>query len=247
MKINEIETYLSLKNIELNQDVLKEIEKQRLAAISENNDAVANHCWCLKTIYSIQNTFVTAFYEMKAGEYEAAWNNLDSADILLSGLSQNFDLGVDSDKYHLLFIANILRQYQSTFPYQYFFSRECVIKEEECSICGNKVSLRKTCGHRLGKLYMGEQCVHRVTDLEFKAIALVTEPFDKYTYVQIEGKEYDYGMVEMLLSGLENPYDKFWIETKMVKSPEYKRISRNELCPCGSGKKGNPCGRIQSR
>lgn len=33
-----------------------------------------------------------------------------------------------------------------------------------------------------------------ITDLEMKAIAIVTQPFDKYTYVNIPNKEYDYGI-----------------------------------------------------
>ena len=47
---------------------------------------------------------------------------------------------------------------------------------------------------------MGKQCQHVITDLEMKAIAIVTQPFDKYTYVNIPNKEYDYGMVKMLIS-----------------------------------------------
>lgn len=241
MKINEIENYLARKNINLSQNVYDEIEMQRTNAIKEKNEPLANYCWCLRTIFSIQRTFILAFNEMKTGKYEAAWNNLDSADILLSSLSQNFDLSVENDRYHLEFISRIIKEYQSIYPYQFFFSRECVIKSEECSICGKKVSLRKPCGHRIGKIYMGEQCTHIVTDLDFKGVALVNEPFDKYAYVKLDGKEYNYGMVEMLISELNNPYDKFWIEVQMVKKPEFKNIGRNDSCPCGSGVKYKKC------
>jgi len=241
MKISDIENYLALKNTHLNHDVFDEIEKHRYGAIEEKNEYLANYYWCLKTIYSVQRAFLLAFKEMKTCKYEAAWANLDTADIQLSGLSQNFDLGTENDRYHLVFISNIIKVYQSVFPYQYFLSRECVIKSEECSICGKPVSLRKACGHRLGKLYMGEHCLHKVTDLEFKAVAIVKDPFDKYTYVKIDGQEYDYGIVKMLLSGLNNPYDKFWIEVLMVKSPEYRNVGRNDRCPCVSGLKYKKC------
>lgn len=135
----------------------------------------------------------------------------------------------------------MIKQYQKLFPYCHFFSRECVIKEEECSICGKRISLRHPCGHRAGKLYMGELCLRKVIDMEFKALCIVTDPFDKYTYVQLPDQEYDYGMLEALMVEIDSPYDKFSIETIKVKKPEYKGIGRNDPCPCGSGEKYKRC------
>ena len=135
----------------------------------------------------------------------------------------------------------MIKQYQRLFPYCHFFSRECVIKEEECSICGKRISLRHPCGHRAGKLYMGELCLRKVIDMEFKALCIVTDPFDKYTYVQLPDQEYDYGMLEALMVEIDSPYDKFSIETIKVKKPEYKGIERNDPCPCGSGEKYKRC------
>lgn len=88
---------------------------------------------------------------------------------------------------------------------------------------------------------MGKQCQHVITDLEMKAIAIVTQPFDKYTYVNIPNKEYDYGMVKMLISEIDSPYESFWIETVKKKKPEYEKIGRNSICPCGSGLKYKRC------
>lgn len=241
MQSNEIEDYLSSFNISLEQSVYDQIQNVLDNAISDNNEEVSNYYWCLKTIFMIQKTFLKAFNDMKAERYEEAWRNLDSADIMLSGLTQNFDIKVGNDKYHLVFISRILREYQKTFPYHHFFSRECVIKSEKCSICGKRVLLRKPCGHKLGKLYMGKQCQHVITDLEMKAIAIVTKPFDKYTYVNIPNKEYDYGMVKMLISEINSPYESFWIETVKKKKPEYEKIGRNSICPCGSGLKYKRC------
>ena len=135
----------------------------------------------------------------------------------------------------------MIKQYQKLFPYCHFFSRECVIKAEECTICGKAISLRHSCGHRAGKLYMGELCLRKVVDMEFKALCIVTDPFDKYTYVQLPDQEYDYGMLEALMVEIDSPYDKFSIETVKVKKPEYKGIGRNDPCPCGSGKKYKRC------
>lgn len=241
MKNNEIEDYLSSFNISLEQSVYDQIQDALDNAISDNNEEVANYYWCLKAIFMIQKTFLMAFNEMKAEKYEEAWRNLDSADIMLSGLNQNFDIKAGNDRYHLIFISRIIKEYQKTFPYHHFFSRECVIKSEMCSICGKRILIRKRCGHKLGKLYMGQQCQHVITDLEMKAIAIVTQPFDKYTYLKIPDKEYDYGMVKMLISEINSPYESFWIETVKKKKPEFEKIGRNSICPCGSGKKYKKC------
>lgn len=241
MNNNEVESYLSSFNLSLEQSVYEQIQDKLDDAISNNDEDLANYFWCLKAIFKIQEAFLTAFNYMKSERYEEAWHNLDLADIMLSGLNQNFDIRVCNDRYHLVFISRIIKEYQKAFPYHHFFSRECVIKSEKCSICGKRVLLRKPCGHKLGKLYMGQQCQHVVTDLEMKAIAIVTQPFDKYAYLKIPDKEYNYGMVEMLISEINNPYEDFRIETVKKKKPEYEKIGRNTICPCGSGKKYKKC------
>lgn len=240
-RIIDVEEYLQKKYSSMDECVLDEIELHRKNAIQELNEKQANYCWCLKNIYNVQKTFISAFCAMKSGEYERGWRDLDSTDILLSGLIQNMEIDVDNDKYGLLFISNIIKEYQKLYPYRWFLSRESVIKSERCSICGQLVSIRNPCGHKLGKLYMGEQCLYEVLDFEFKGISLVREPFDKYTYIKVEGKEYNYEMIEVLMSMLSNPYDKFWVETVEIKKTKYENIQRNEKCPCGSGKKYKKC------
>lgn len=243
MTIEEIERYLSLKNTCLNHDVYEEIEKLRLSAIDSLNEEKANYYWCLKQIYTIQNEFVSSIHNMKNKKYEEAWLALDRADIDLGILAENFDVRKDNDKYHLVFIGEIIKEYQKLFPYRYFLSRENIIKAEKCSICGKPSSLRKSCGHKVGKLYMGELCIRIVTDMEFVGASVVTDPFDKYGFIKIDGQEYNYGMIDEFIAQIKNPYDKFTIKTFKVKNPMYKNIGRNELCPCGSGKKYKKCHR----
>ena len=88
---------------------------------------------------------------------------------------------------------------------------------------------------------MGELCLREVTDMELKAVSLVTDPFDKYAFVKLDGQEYNYGMLEQLMPEINSPYDDFHIETIKVKKPEFKTIGRNTQCPCGSGKKYKRC------
>ena len=241
MTIHEIENYLSKKNTHLDESIYKSIEELRQNGISQKNEEQANYCWCLKEIYKIQKGFISVVDYLKNKKYENAWNTLDYIDISLSYLENNFDITQESDRYHLMFIARMIKEYQKLFPYHHFLSRECVIKAEKCSICGKPISLRHSCGHKVGKIYMGELCLRDIVDMEFKAFSLVTDPFDKFAYVQLQDKEYDYGMLEVLMAEIDSPYDEFYVEMVKVIKPEYRGIGRNQLCPCGSGKKYKKC------
>ena len=241
LKIIDVEKYLSIKNISFDNVLGEEIEKLRQNAILNQDEESANYCWCLRQIFKIQKGFISAVYDLKNQKYEDAWLTFDSIDIALGSLEENFDVTLDDDKYHMVFIGRMIKEYQKLFPYCHFFSRECVIKSEVCSICGQPISLRHPCGHKVGKLYMGEVCLRKVVDMEFKAFSIVTDPFDKYSYVKLPDQEYDYGMLETLMKEIESPYDEFYIETVKVMKPEYKNVGRNEKCPCGSEKKYKKC------
>lgn len=237
----KIENYLKQKNTKLDQSINNEIETKRTVAINSKNDEEANYYWCLRQIYRIQSGFLSSFESIKNDEFENAWQSFDTTDIELGFLESNFTIDAKQDDYHLAFIGHMIKEYQKLFPYHHFFSREMIVKEEKCSICGQKILLRHSCDHIVGKLYMGELCLREVTDLEFKAIAIVKDPFDKYAILKIEGKEYNYSMLEFLLTQVHDPYEKFYVETRKEKMPKYLHTGRNELCPCGSGKKYKKC------
>lgn len=241
MTAYEIEEYLSIPHIELAEAVFTAIEANRLDAIAARDEKVANNFWRLKEIYFVQKQFLSAITSLRNKEHETAWNQLDRADIALGFLERNFDLSVEKDRFRLQFISRIIKEYQKLFPYRCFFSREAVIKAETCSICGKPASLRHPCGHIPGKLYMGELCQLHVTDMELRAIAIVTDPFDKYTVLHPQGLEYDYGMLDALMAQISGPYDDFSIEITKIKDPTYAHIGRNAPCPCGSGKKYKHC------
>jgi len=241
MDISEIEAYLSNKNRQLENSVRDEIDRLRQEAIGRQDEEQANYCWCLMQIYNIKKGFLLAIDDLKNKKYESAWKTFDNIDIELEILEENYDISQENDKFHLMFIGWIIKEYQKLFPYCYFFSRESIIKAEECSICGKRISLRHPCGHKAGKLYMGELCVRKVIDMELKAIAIVTDPFDKYAYLKMEGEEYNYEILKELMANIGDPYGDFYVETVKIKKSNYKNIGRNSLCPCGSGIKYKKC------
>ncbi len=235
MKAKTIERYLEKANRKLDPQILNEILKLKEQAVRDKDEETANYLWCLQQVFKIQNTYLVAFERMKAGKFEDAWNDLDRTDIEISFLEPHYEkyfgcpVGI---KFYVGHILNAVKQFQKLFPYMYFFSHEIIIKEEKCSICGNKVRLRHGCNHKTGHLYMGEMCSREVTDYVFLGEAIVTDPFDKYTIIHIEGQEYNYSMLEQLMNVIKDPFTLWNVDELQVIKPEYKNIERNDLCPC---------------
>lgn len=120
-------------------------------------------------------------------------------------------------------------------------SREAVIKKVSCSICGKINTIRIRCEHEVGQLYMGEMCGRRIEDVEFLAMSIVTNPFDKYTVLFPQGMAYNYEALDTLFEGLNTPYDRWMLKIEKRIKPEFEGAQRNVLCPCGSGKKYKKC------
>ena len=236
----EIEEYLTEKNERFDHNVLECIEKYRLQSIDEKDESRANYFWCLKQIYIIQKEFVSAISLLNDKKHEDAWLAFDRADNGLSILENNYVIDAD-DRFHLFFFGEMIKEYQKLFPYHYFFSRECVVQEEKCSICGRPISFRHPCGHKPGKVYMGELCQRIITKARLIAVSLVTDPVDKYAFVKVDGKEYNYGMLDNLMRRIQSPYDAFYVNTIKVKLPEDHDLHPNAQCLCGSGRENGDC------
>lgn len=244
MVISEIEKFLSQLNDKIVSRVGNKIQEAKKQAIIDGKEYEANYLWCLYQIYLVQKNYTEAFWNMKDKKYESAWILLDRADIELSFLERHYKSYFGEfigDKYNLLYILQAIKHFQILFPYRLFFSRESIIKEEKCSICGEKIRLRGGCKHKLGELYNGEQCSYVVTDWQLIAISIVTDPFDKYTFLKIEGQDYNYQVIEFLMDKIESPYDFWKVEKISVQNQNYKNVERNDRCPCGSGKKYKKC------
>ena len=241
MKNQIVEDYLSKQHKTLDETILSLIKNELTIAQKEQNEDAANYYWFFKQVYLIQRAFIGAFDLLTKGKYEDSWKEYDRADIAIGYLIDNTPNGIDNQAYNIAFIGKMIPQYQILFPYRIFLSREAIIKEEKCSICGQTIKLRNHCNHKSGKVYMGELCLRKVTDMELKAFALVSDPFDKYTIIHIEGKEYNYGMLRHLLKIIHDPFEDFHVVIDKEKKDEYKNAKKNDPCPCSSGKKYKKC------
>lgn len=239
MQLYEIKEYLQKQHLDFKNSVEDDLAKLKQKAVSDSNELLANEIWCLQEIYKIQKTYVSMYNQLKAGKYFDGWLLLDRIDISFCFLRQNFEY--KNNLYNLQFIERIIKQYEKTFPQYLYTSRESLIKNEKCSICGKKISLRGGCNHKPGNLYMGELCLREVTDFEFLGTAIVSKPFDRYAVIHIDGQEYDYSVLKELMKALDSPYIPWYVEELTKKRPEFQHVGRNDKCPCGSGKKYKFC------
>ncbi|WP_227016558.1 YecA family protein [Sinanaerobacter chloroacetimidivorans] len=239
MTLTEVKESLSLPQLSLSNDIPDSLRILKETAINSGNEELANEIWCVHQIFHIQNLYIKFFAQIKDKKFEESWLTLERIDIEFSFLRTNYVY--TKEQYNLGFIEGKIKDWEKLYPYEVFFSRETIIKGERCSICGKKVSIRSGCGHRIGKLYMGELCCHEITDMEFLGMAIVTNPFDKYTFVRPQDMEYNYEVLELLSERVNTPYDSWHIETSSRLRPEYTHAERNKPCPCGSGEKYKKC------
>lgn len=258
MNISEINTLLCSKTENFDSSIDASIISLKETAIQSGNNELANVLWCYYSIYQIQKKHLDAYCALKQATladdtlkdgfnsdkselYEEAWNHLDSCDITIGTLEKNFCVpNAELSTYYIEKILQDIKLLQPLFPYKVFLSRETIIKEQKCSICGRTTSIRKPCGHVPGILYNGELCVNEITNFEFLNENIVTNPFDKYAILKIEGEKFDFSLLDYIVPHLA-PY-KSWsytVEKRLL--PQYKRIGRNEKCPCGSGLKFKRC------
>ena len=159
---------------------------------------------------------------------------MDNIEIASYAFNSNFGTDTVRDEFHIDEILNSVRAFQKVFPYRIFGSREAIVRKAHCSICGNVFSMRNGCGHVSGKLYMGQMCTQIIDKMELVAISIVTNPEDKYSLLMLDGKEFNYSALDFLMEYLEEPYEPWEVDIREILKEEYKRVRRNELCPCGS-------------
>lgn len=252
MQLSEIEEHLQrvadnfrVRNVAAIETALKHL---KASAVRQSDQAEAKYLWCLERALAIQQSYVSAFDKLKAGDYYAAWCDLETAEIAC--LHLNPHLPIDENEYALKFIRDHVSRYQVLYPYRVFLSPEMVYLEKECSVCGCRVSIRNPCGHKVGEVYNGEMCARMITKLDLIGMSMVTNPSQRYSVVFLNDSEsgertdqYDYSLVAYVVEGLRSPFhgwDFAWTQ-RYRSHAEYSEISGEDQCPCNSGKRYSDC------
>jgi hypothetical protein len=216
-------------------------------AISRSDENLANKLWVYETIIDVHVFYTEAFNLLKKRAYLNGWISLEKAEIQISALKKHLHLVKDNFK--IRFVENMVAKYQTLFPYRLFSSSEFLEQEITCSICDQKISLRQSCGHRIGELYMGEYCLRNITKAELLGIAVVQNPVNKYAALFAESDDLQYrdqvqfGTLNYILAVVKSPYDNWSVEIKETYFPHenHKNLEATDSCPCNSGKKYFDC------
>ncbi len=228
--------------------ILRDLKEHKLSAVREGNQALAKQMWCFEQIVEVQVNFLAVHELLRNGEYYEGWCKLEQIELVLLRLYPHFN--ATTDQYWIGFIAKKIPMLQSLFPYRMFTSPEILEIEKKCNICGEKISIRNPCGHRVGEIYDGKYCCRIVTKCEFIAVAMVTDPVQKYSVVfPVDPKtgkshdRYNYSTVEYLIKRWPTPFHDWTVEWTKALHPKklFGQIGRNDKCPCDSGVKYKKC------
>ena len=251
MTLDEIgNTLRDIRNatLEILRDARANLFLQKRDVVARGDEVAAKFCWCLETSIDVHTQFINSFNEIKNGNYYQAWCLLERVEISIENLARHF-LGKFKE-YNLSLVDKLTKQWQRLYPYKIFMSPEFLKTEKKCSICDQVIRIRHGCGHRVGEIYGGELCLRIVTKSEVLGISMVENPVQKYSVPFLRDSktgetrdQYNYSLVRFVIERLTNPFDDWnckWT-TKDFPQSRFRCVGRNELCPCGSGRKFKKC------
>ena len=185
------------------------------------------------------------YFEMlENGQYKESWNKLQDCLDAIKYIGRFTDV---ENRLELSELYDLLIQYEELYPYSIFASSEYVISKSHCSICGKSMQ-SLDCPHIKGNLYWGEPAIEYIDKIDvMQAVCIVSHPEDKRCVLEISddtrSEKEKFLMLDQYLE-LKQPY----LQKVAIKGFKEQRIredieivGRNQLCPCGSGKKFKHC------
>lgn len=229
---------------------LGNINKEITVAQQSGDEQQANRLWAIKSVVKIHKIFVEIFNLLKDADYYNTWCKAEEVEICCNNLRRNFPYVTATDS-----IYNTITNLQALYPYKLFSSYEIIIKKERCSICNQVRSLRNDCGHRRGYVYNGKFCRNIVEECALKGIAVVDNPVHKYAVLfptiddNRQQDNYDYFLVESLMKYWQRPFQKWSYNIVHTHKPitDFPKLTKNDYCPCASGKKYSECCKLDPK
>jgi len=225
------------------------IANAKMAAIERKDESEAFQIWCAQMIDSIQRSFIGAFNNLKVGLFYEAWCQFERCEIDILSLTRHYP-HTEEDPHRIAYIEEMICRWQALYPYKVFFSPELLKKRMECSICGARVSPRSDCGHEKSKIYLGEMCYHKVTEVEVLGISVVQNPVQRYSVAFLSaGKDgepvdhYNYGNIKFIAERLDSAFHGWdsHLTTRTIVASEVAHLDPVQPCPCLSGKNFGDC------
>ena len=171
---------------------------------------------------------------MKSVSFREAWVALEQVEIAISTVLRNQIL---PDEFGISELAQMVSYWQSLFPYTLFLSPEILVREQECSICGVKVSPMRSCEHKPGMVYEGVLCSRLLKKLQLLTVSIVRDPVQKYSVLIPEDDPHDYAEIKFVMERLRGPFSRWRLtQTKILYNHNlFKDWAPEGNCPCRSG------------
>lgn len=242
--------FINLVDSMNSQQAISELNKIRAdvglqsSAWENEKDEVLNEVYLLNRFIDLMRSYSATWMNIAVSKFADSWCSLqDSLDHLRS--VKKFSSGTEI---HLIaFLENQLIELEKLYPYNAFFSIGIAVDSFECSICSKDIDSLE-CEHIKGELYRGKLAYGIAKDIRsVDHVAMVKHPQDKRCVVKYEddGPQFEpvrylaYLLTSKTISPLSFNHLKF--SKRREKNPDFKKLPRNEVCFCGSGKKFKKC------
>ena len=211
--------------------------------VNNGNESTLNEFFVLRCYVSLFKSYTSVWLKIVNGQFSESWNSLqDSLDQLRTVkrfASTENNKAID-------FLEFQLTQLEHLYPYSIFASIGAFFERMECNICGKDMDTSE-CIHLQGELYHGEMACGIIRELSPDHVSLVENPADKRCVVSYDDKGEQFKAVRFLSELIcekkltITQFGELKHSKRRVKNKEFKKIGRNELCFCGSGKKFKRC------
>jgi hypothetical protein len=236
---------MNLEGASRELEIVAEIVTEKTNAFSDDyHDDVFNDGFVLKQFINLLNDYVYFWKLLVSNKFSNSWSALQDVQDRLRTIYRSTS---EPRPQILSHIEGQCGELEKLYPYQVFASVGMVEKEAECSICGKSIDSFE-CQHIRGELYRGRQAYGIVKQIkQLEEVSLVTNPADKRCTIQLLDTSEQFSGVKSLAKGIRDkvlaPLDFSHLEFKRIRKPnnEITVVGRNDLCPCGSGKKFKKC------
>ena len=239
----------SLNNLKF-KDCKKEIEDINRDFIfarknyCEDQEDILNEFFIFDRYVELLSLYLDLWQKIINGNFSSSWISLQNSLDLLR-IIKKF---IDQEAYmEIYFYEFQLIELEKVYPYKIFFSIGAVAENIECGICGKDID-SPDCPHIKGELYKGKMAYGICRNItELNHISLVSNPADKRCVVAYDDNGEQFKLVRYLAELISDEklvisdFGELRFSKKKIKNPEYRKLGRNAICYCESGKKFKKC------
>lgn len=222
------------------------IQNLRALAGSAMNNASAeiddyrNDLWVIERYIDLLAKYGHLWKSILDQRFSESWCLLQDSLDLLRSIKRFSQIDIH-------FFEDQLIELERTYPYNVFFSIGATVESFECSICGQDMDSQE-CPHIRGKLYSGVMAYATAKNImQLDHVSMVAHPEDKRCVVSYEDTGEQFTLIRYVSSLVSSKrcrisdFGRLQFSKQLRPNPDYRKLPRNELCFCGSGRKFKHC------